>query len=182
MITIFRSLLILLASLWIGAMFCIGFVVAPYLFARAARGDGAVPDSGVAADLIGPLLQGANLAGQIVPALLLVGLQLLRRRGSVAWGDRWKVCPISLAVALGMGALNYWIVAPAVGRVRQDLVAKAGSLAAADRADPLYQQFSVMHSVSTLLFIVALLAGMVAIICLSNSEARRMKGQGTLAV
>jgi hypothetical protein len=47
---------ILLTALWVGGLFAVGFIFAPYLFALAARHDPAVPNTSVAASLIGPLL------------------------------------------------------------------------------------------------------------------------------
>ena len=43
MTTAVKSSALVVASLWVGALFCLGFVVAPYLFILAARGSAAVP-------------------------------------------------------------------------------------------------------------------------------------------
>ncbi len=56
MTRVVKSSALLAASLWVGVLFCLGFIVAPYLFALAARSSPAVPNSGVAAELLGPLL------------------------------------------------------------------------------------------------------------------------------
>ena len=62
------------------------FVVAPYLFILAARENPDVPNAGVAADLIGPLLYSSYIAGLVVGAGLLCALIFLRRRGGESSG------------------------------------------------------------------------------------------------
>src|SRR5262249_10874885 len=74
MVGVVRSSVQVMAALWVGALFCLGFVVAPYLFALAARHSPAVPDTGVAAGLLGPLLYGADIASLAVAAVLLAAL------------------------------------------------------------------------------------------------------------
>ena len=95
-----KSSAIVVAALWVGVLFCLGFVVAPYLFILAARQSPAVPNSGVAADLIGPLLYGADVAGLVVGAGLLAALLFLRGRGEVALGGRLYLG----AYGVGLGA------------------------------------------------------------------------------
>ena len=83
-----KSSALVVASLWVGILFCLGFVVAPYLFILAAKNSPAVPNSGVAADLIGPLLYSSDVIGLIVGALLILALVFLRKRGEVPMGGR----------------------------------------------------------------------------------------------
>jgi hypothetical protein len=54
MTRVVKSSALVAAALWVGVLFCLGFVVAPYLFALAARHSPAVPNTGVAADLRPP--------------------------------------------------------------------------------------------------------------------------------
>ena len=56
MTKVVKSSALVIAALWVDILFCLGFVVAPYLFILAARENPDVPNAGVAADLIGPLL------------------------------------------------------------------------------------------------------------------------------
>jgi hypothetical protein len=48
-----KSSALVVTALWVGVLFCLGFVVAPYLFVLAAKNSPAVPNTGVAAELIG---------------------------------------------------------------------------------------------------------------------------------
>src|SRR5205085_5620944 len=103
-----KSSAVVVASLWVGVLFCLGFVVAPYLFALAARNSPAVPNTGVAADLIGPLLYSSDVLGLVVGAGLILALVFLRRRDEVPLGSKLYLCEIGVAVAALCAAVNYW--------------------------------------------------------------------------
>ena len=74
-----KSSALVATSLWVGVLFCLGFIVAPYLFILAARNSPSVPNTGVAADLIGPLLYSSDVISLIVGAGLVAALVFLRR-------------------------------------------------------------------------------------------------------
>src|SRR5947209_13871769 len=95
-----RSSAVVVAGLWVGILFCLGFVVAPYLFALAARHSPAVPNTGVAADLIGPLLYSADVVGLVVGAGLIAALVWLRRRDEVPLGGRLFLAEVGVGVAV----------------------------------------------------------------------------------
>src|SRR5581483_3422806 len=99
-----KSSAVVVSALWVGLMFCLGFVVAPYLFALAARKSPAVPNSGVAADLIGPLLYSADVVGLVAGAGLLVALLFLRRRGEVPLAGKLFVSEAGVVLAVGCAA------------------------------------------------------------------------------
>ena len=86
MTKVVKSSALVIAALWVDILFCLGFVVAPYLFILAARENQDVPNAGVAADLIGPLLNSSYIAGLVVGAGLLWSLIFLRRRGAQSSG------------------------------------------------------------------------------------------------
>src|SRR5437762_13916633 len=102
-----KSSALLVASLWVGVLFCLGFIVAPYLFALAARNSPAVPNSGVAADLIGPLLYSSDVVGLVVGTGLLVALVFLRRRDEVPLGGQLFLSERCVGVAILCAAVNY---------------------------------------------------------------------------
>jgi hypothetical protein len=121
MTRVVKSSAVVIASLWVGILFCLGFVVAPYLFALAARGSPAVPNTGVAAALIGPLLYSSDVIGLVVGALLLVALAWLRWRGEVPLGGKLRLSEIGVGLAMVCAAINYWFIAPRVKLVQSQL-------------------------------------------------------------
>jgi hypothetical protein len=176
MTSILKSGVILLTALWVGGLFWIGFVFAPYLFTLAARHDPAVPNTSTAASLIGPLLYGADVVGLIVAVGLVGALLVLRRREVVPLGGKLFLSEIALAIAFGSACLNYWIVTPRVNAARDQLATAYGGFHLADRADPLYEQFTTLHQTSTVVFMVGFGAALLTLVCLSQLRARRSVG------
>src|SRR5947209_15126717 len=107
-----RSSAVVVAGLWVGILFCLGFVVAPYLFMLAARNSPAVPNTGVAADLIGPLLYSSDVISLTAGAGLVAALVFLRRRGEVPLGGRLFLPELGVGVAAVCAAVNYGWFAP----------------------------------------------------------------------
>src|ERR1700741_2455093 len=93
-----RSSALVAASLWVGVLFCLGFIVAPYLFVLAGRNSPAGPDTGVAADLIGPLLYSSDVVGLVVGAGLIGALAFLRGRGEIPLGNRLYLPEVGVIV------------------------------------------------------------------------------------
>jgi len=163
-----RSLVVVLTALWAGSLFAIGFVFAPYLFALAAQKSATVPNTGVAADLIGPLLWGADLASLAVGLLVLLGLGLLRWNKQVPLAGRVYLPEAALLVTLLCAAVNLCWLNPAVRAIKAQLAELYGAFHQADRSHPLYTQFNAWHQTSTALFVVGFLAVLVCLICLSH--------------
>lgn len=170
MINAIRTLLNVAVGLWIGVQVCIGFVVAPYLFALAAKASAAVPHTGVAAELIGPLLHGADLASLVVCIVATLGLLGLRgAAGPNAYaGARWWLGEAGLAVAFVCAATNYFMLSPKILAVKAELAEKYGAYHLADKTDALYKQFGQFHGISTLVFMIGLGAAMLAWICVAH--------------
>ena len=160
------------ASLWVGVLFCIGFVVAPYLFILAARRSPAVPNTGVAADLIGPLLYSSEVAGLVVGVGLVAALVFLRRRGEVPLGGRFYLSEVGVGIAAICAAVNYWILSPGIKDLRSQLAERYGAFHQADRADSLYEQFNVLHQTSTALFMIGFAAALVCLVCMTQFRPR----------
>jgi hypothetical protein len=70
-----RTVSLAVTTIWVGGLIWIGLVFAPYLFILASRNSATVPNSGVAAGLIGPLLYGSDVVGLL--AALFIGSILL---------------------------------------------------------------------------------------------------------
>jgi hypothetical protein len=96
----------------------------------------------------------------------------LRRRDVVPLGSKVFLAESALVLAFALAAVNYGIITPRLHVVRQDLAAAYGEFHLADRADPLYQQFNLLHQTSTTLFTVGFVAALLTLLCLSQWRAR----------
>jgi hypothetical protein len=172
---IVRSLAIILIALWVGIQFCIGFIVAPYLFSLAGRGSPAVPNTGAAATLIGPLLNGSHVLGLLAGTMLIMALVFLRRAGDVPLGAKLALSELGVGLAVVCAAVNFWVVTPRVRSVQEQLAERFGAFQQADKADPLYQQFGALHQASTALFIVGFTAALAALVCMTQFRSREVQ-------
>jgi hypothetical protein len=168
-----RSAALVVTALWVGVLFCLGFIVAPYLFALAARKSPAVPNTGVAADLIGPLLYSSDVISLVIGLLLVAALIYLRRRGELPLGSRLYLAEVGVAIAAICAAANYWWFAPRIKAIQGQLAEAYGAFHQADRADPLFVQFNGLHQTSTALFMVGLLAALVCLVCMTQFRTRQ---------
>jgi hypothetical protein len=176
-----KSTALVVIALWVGVLFCLGFIVAPYLFALAARKSPSVPNTGVAADLIGPLLYSSDVISLVLGAGLVAALVYLRRRGEVPLGSRLFLSELGVVVAAVCAAANYWWFAPQIRYVKDQLAERYGAFHQADRADPLFVQFSGLHQTSTTLFMVGLAAAFLCLICMTQFRSRQTNPQGAAA-
>lgn len=157
-----------IAALWLGLQATVGFVVAPYLFSLAAGGSPSVPHSGVAADLIGPLLHATDATSLTASAVIFVLLLVLRARRVLPLGARFRVPEIGLAAAAAAAAVNFAVITPKVLSVREDLTARYGAFHLADKTDPAYATFGALHGVSSSLFLVAFLGTLTCVVCMTH--------------
>jgi hypothetical protein len=167
-----KSSAVVVASLWVGVLFCLGFILAPYLFALAARHSTVVPDTGAAADLIGPLLYSSDVAGLAIGVVLLLALVYLRRRGEVPLAGKLYVSEAGVLLAVVCAAVNYWVFTPRLRGVQAELAERYGAFARADRTDPLFQQFTGLHQTSTTLFMIGFAAALVCLVCMTQFRTR----------
>jgi hypothetical protein len=173
MTRIVKSSAILVAALWVGVSFCLGFIVAPYLFILAGRNSPAVPNTGVAADLIGPLLYSSDVIGLIVGATLVVALVFLRWRGEVPLGGRLYLSEVGVGLAVVCAAANYWWFAPQLKSLQEQLAARYGAFHLADKSDALFVQFDGLHQTSTTLFMVGFAAALICLVCLTQFRSQQ---------
>lgn len=163
-----RSLAMVLTTIWVGGLVWVGLVFAPYLFALAGRHSEAVPHSGVAAELIGPLLYGSDLVGLVAVGLIGLILFILRRRKCLSMGGRFYVPETLLGLAALCTALNYFRYSPALNSVQEKLRDAYGGFHLADRSDPLYAEFTSLHQTSTAIFLCGMVVAFVVLICQTN--------------
>lgn len=156
------------AGMWCGLQCCIGFVVAPHLFAMAAQKSQAVPNTGVAAEIIGPLLHRMDLISMAAGAVLLVLLLVLRRLGETPLAARRWVSEIGFMATIVTAIANVQGIAPRIALAKQHLAEKYGAYHLADKTDPLYAQFGKWHGISTSLFLVGLVGSLVGAWCLTR--------------
>ena len=173
-----KSSALVVTALWVGVLFCLGFIVAPYLFILAARNSPSVPNTGVAADLIGPLLYSSDVISLIVAVGLVAALLYLRQRGEVPLGGRWFVSELVVAIAAACAAINYWWFAPRLKAIQGQLAERYGAFHQADKTDPLFIQFNGLHQTSTTVFLVGLGAALVCLVCMTHFRSRRPNPQG----
>jgi len=167
-IRIAKSLLSVIASMWIGIQFCVGFMVAPYLFGLAARKSVVVPNTGAAAELIGPLLHMTDYIGVAAGTLVLVALLEFRRRGELPLGGRFYVSEIGVLLAVVTAVVNVSFIAPRIKAVKELLAEKYGAYHLSDKTDSLYAQFGQWHQMSTLLFLAGLIGSVICVFCLTQ--------------
>jgi Domain of unknown function (DUF4149) len=167
-----KSSALVITALWVGVLFCLGFIVAPYLFFLAAKNSPPVPNTGVAADLIGPLLYSSDVISLVVGASLVSALLYLRRRGEIPLGGRLFLSEAGVGVAAACAAANYWWFAPRLRGLQGQLAERYGAFHQADKADPLFVQFNGLHQTSTTLFMVGLAAALLCLVCMTQFRPR----------
>ena len=163
-----RSTSLVMTTIWVGGLIWVGLVFAPYLFGLAAKNSTAVPHSGVAAELIGPLLYGPDLVGLVAAAAIGSILLVLRRRRCVSLGGRFSLSEVLLLVAAICAAVNVFGFTPALNQVQAQLKEAYGGFHLADHADPLYAEFTYLHQTSTLIFLTGLVVAFIVLICQSR--------------
>jgi hypothetical protein len=173
MLRFVRTSAMVLNALWLGVPFTLGFIVAPYLFALAAQKSAVVPHTGVAAELIGPLLSLADLISMAAAITLLGALCILRHWGERVTGSRIYLAELMVALAGACAAINYWWFAPQVKAVKAQLAEKYGAYHLSDKADPLYLQFGGLHQTSTIFFVLGMVAVMMCLICQTQIKSRK---------
>ncbi len=163
-----RTVSLVVTTIWVGGLIWIGLVFAPYLFGLAANNSATVPNTGVAAELIGPLLYGSDVVGLIAVASIGSMLLILRFRHCVSMGGRFYLCEILLVFAAICASVNYFGFTPALNQVQSQLRESYGGFHLADHSDPLYAQFTYLHQTSTAIFLMGLAVAFVVLICHSR--------------
>lgn len=140
MIMLQRSRL-LIATLWVGALWTVGFIVAPTLFATLA-------DRALAGTIAGSLFRVIAWLS-VACAAALLALQLVRHAG---------VSKVATYLILGMVActlIGYFCLQPYMAELRLVLHSAADTTQLVDAK----RQFGILHGVSTGIYVVQSLLG-----------------------
>ncbi len=142
-------------TLWVGAMWGIGFIVVPVLFAG-------LQDRALAGEIAGSLFHLASyLAIACACAILLTeALRKTRRTGT------WKF-PGLIIVMLLVTLLAEFFVVPYMSSIQQQAV---NGLVP---GTPLHAQFTIWHRVATALFIFNSVLGMFAVLAMEPDLLKR---------
>ncbi len=154
-----------LLLVWLGNVITISFYVAPSLFSNQS---GQVPNSGVAGEIITPLLHEMYATGWIAVFILLV-----------VHGAIWKICPPrSTKVLLISGALlaAAWVNDLYAGTVlihriegiRAELKKEFGGYHLAPKDNPERQRFGKLHGLSMMLAMLNLTLGFGSFFCVTQ--------------
>jgi hypothetical protein len=171
MTNVLKFVAVLITALWMGGLFWVGFVIAPYLFILAEKNSPLVPHSGVAADLVGPLLYSAYALSLILAVGLIVILVILRKRNQVPLGSKIFLSEIGLGMAFLTTVINYAWCSPKVAAIRRQLNEQFGGFHLTDPAEPLYHAFKTYHLISVGLFGLSFIGTVVCLLCLSQFRA-----------
>ncbi len=133
-----------LAALWLGAMLCVGALVAPTLFALLPRQ--------VAGTVAGQLFVWQAYLSAVCGALLAL---LLWRSSARQLRSSW----FALGLALLLQALNHFVLGPEIAVLR-DTIHQQEALAqgAPQLLLELKQRFGMLHGASSSLYLVQMLA------------------------
>jgi hypothetical protein len=132
--------------LWVGALWVVGYVVAPTLFAMLERS--------VAGDVAGRLFGYVSVIGFICGGILLSFALLLDRRPG--WLRSWYIWV--LVAMLTITIVSEYVVSPQLAELKQ---AAGGEWAT---NPPLLRRFARLHSVASTLFVVNSLLGLVLLV------------------
>jgi hypothetical protein len=136
----------LVATLWAGSLWAVGYLAAPTVFARV--------DSTVAGDVVGTLLR--NEAWVSIGCALV--LLALLRIGPEADARARKVLNLVVLAMLACTLAVYLGLQPVMAQMRE----AAGP--AGVRASPQWTQFAILHGVSQLVYLVESVLGAVLVL------------------
>ncbi len=138
----------LLATVWCGSLWTIGYIVTPTLFAM-------LEDRQLAGSIAGRLFHAEAWIGLAAGCLLLLTATALVRRGQVGYKLlRWLLLAMLLCVLIG-----YFGLQPFMASLREQ--AAAQGLAVGESA--YRSQFGMLHGVSSVFYLVESLLGLVLI-------------------
>ena len=141
-----RGARLLVAAVWAGSLWALGFIAAPTVFGMLG--------SGQAGDIVGALLARQAWVAIACSVVLLV----LVRRAPDLDAQRRRGMMIVIVAMLACALMIYLGLQPAMARMRE-LAGPAGV-----RASPFWTQFAVMHGVSQLLHLVESVLGAVLVL------------------
>ncbi|QWD80672.1 DUF4149 domain-containing protein [Polynucleobacter sp. MWH-Spelu-300-X4] len=141
-------------ALWLGSLVTIGYVVAPVLFAT-------LHDTQVAGMIAGQLFRIEGTISLVLGVALIVFANLLVKRGLVHYKQvRWYL----LAMLIG-AAIVAFILQPMMNAMREEALAQGFPV----MLSPLAASFGRLHGVSSVLYLIQTLLGLVLMWRLTKS-------------
>jgi len=141
-------------ALWLGSLVTIGYVVAPVLFAT-------LHDTQVAGMIAGQLFRIEGTISLVVGVALIVFANLLVKRGLAHYKHvRWYL----LAMLIG-AAIVAFILQPMMNAMREEALAQGFPV----MLSPLAASFGRLHGVSSVLYLIQTLLGLVLMWRLTKS-------------
>ena len=132
----------IILSLWVGGMWAIGFLAVPVLFYS-------LDNRTLAGEIAAPMFKIINSLGLACGALLLLSAALSQGR---AWYRSWRVGVI--VVMMAVASVILFVISP------QMAVLKAQAAAAGGELGP---QFGRLHGISSVLYLLASLLGLLLV-------------------
>ena len=141
-------------ALWLGSLVTIGYVVAPVLFAT-------LHDTQVAGMIAGQLFRIEGTISLVLGVALIVFANLLVKRGLAHYKQvRWYL----LAMLIG-AAIVAFILQPMMNAMREEALAQGFPV----MLSPLAASFGRLHGVSSILYLIQTLLGLVLMWRLTKS-------------
>jgi hypothetical protein len=138
-----EGLLLILVALWAGALWTVGFIVAPALFQL-------IPERALAGSIAGQLFNSVHWVAVIAGGYVLLFAMMRHRREAVRRGTVWLV--VAMLAIVAIGALG---IQPHIAELR------AASMAG-DAA--LYDRFRMWHGVSSALYVLSSMLAVVLVV------------------
>lgn len=168
----FSAALILLV--WLGVTVTLTFYVAPSLFANES---GVVPNSSVAGEIMGPLLNKMYLTGRILLPLCLILTGILWASANPNRRKPLLVAGLLLVAALGIDLYAGIPLNREIHSIRLNLDKEFGGYHLAPKENPDRQSFAKLHGLSMVLVLVNLGLGLGAFFCVTQlAEAGASRG------
>lgn len=144
----------LILGLWVGAMVGIGYIAAPVLFKL-------LDDRSLAGSLAGEMFRIVGLVGLFAAAVLLLGMFF---REQAAAFKQWRFWVLGLMA--GIIAVSMFGIQPYMVELKAD-----GLVPGSDMA----KRFGMMHGVSSILYLLNTIFGVVLLLSGLRNQGRRAK-------
>ena len=165
MTSIIRQLRLLLLGLWLGAAIFFGAVVAPALFS-VLRGAGLTNANELAGAIVTRLLASINRGGFEIALFLLVTAFFVNRSRGRSLQVAEVISIVIMAIMTGVG---HWVISARMLALR----ASMGAIDQVTPTDARRVEFDSLHRYSVMVMAAALVAGLVAFLIASRSNAGR---------
>ncbi len=148
-----QQLLLLIATLWVGSLWTVGYVVAPTLFAT-------LDDRAMAGNIAGALFR-VEAWLSLACAFTMIALVLLR--SARAEPQRAVVLRLTGAMAV-CTAIGYFGMEPAMAAVREAGYLANAASGQAEMTDNARTMFGVLHGIAAVIFFVQSLLGIALVL------------------